>query len=58
MDFSATAAERKLLAKQRGVTGESILYQLYDLCKFDPVYDLVVDALTDKEQTGRHKLEG
>ena len=35
VDSAATAAERKRLAKQGGVTGESILYQPYDLCKFD-----------------------
>ena len=27
------------------MTGESILYRLYDLCHFDPVKDLMVDAM-------------
>ena len=45
VDSAATEAERKRRAKQGGVTGESILFQLYDLCGFDPVQDLVVDVM-------------
>ncbi len=45
VDSAATEAERKRLSKQHGVTGESILFQLYDLCQFDPLLDLVVDVI-------------
>ena len=45
VDSAATEAERKRLSKQGRVTGETILYKLYDLCGFDPVQDLVVDVM-------------
>lgn len=45
VDSAATEAERKRLAKQAGLTGETLLYQLHDLCGFDPVRDLVVDVM-------------
>lgn len=38
-------AEWKRISKGSGVTGESIFYRLYDLCGFDPVQDLVIDAM-------------
>ena len=37
--------ERKRICKETGVTGESLFYRLYDLCKFDPVKDLTIDAM-------------
>ena len=36
---------RKRICKEKGVTGETILYRLYDLCGFDPVKDLTIDAM-------------
>ena len=44
-DCATTVAERKRISKGSGVTGESIFYHLYDLCGFDPVQDLVIDAM-------------
>ena len=44
-DCATTVTERKRLSKESGVTGESIFYRLYDLCGFDPVKDLVIDAM-------------
>ncbi len=44
-DRAVTVAERKIILKETGVTGESIFYRLYDLCSFDPVKDLVIDAM-------------
>lgn len=45
VDSAETEEERKRRAKQGGVRGESIVFQLYDLCGFDPVQDLVVDVM-------------
>lgn len=45
MDSASSVTERKRLSKLSGLTGESILYRLYDLCNFDPVKDLVVDVM-------------
>ena len=42
---SLTSDERKDLLKHSGVTGESLLYILYDLCQFDPVKDAVIDCM-------------
>lgn len=44
-DCVTTVAERKRISKGSGVTGESIFYCLYDLCGFDPVKDIVIDAM-------------
>lgn len=44
-DCAITAAERKRILKETGVTGESSFFRLYDLCGFDPVKDLVIDAM-------------
>ena len=44
-DSATTMAERKRISRESGVTGESIFYRLYDLCGFDPVKDLVIDAM-------------
>ena len=44
-DGAITVTERKRITKETGVTGESIFYRLYDLCGFDPVRDLVIDAM-------------
>lgn len=33
------------MSRESSVTGVSAFYQLYDLCGFDPVKGLVVDAL-------------
>lgn len=37
--------ERSDLMKHSGVTGESPLYILYDLCGFDPIKDAVIDVM-------------
>ena len=44
-DCAPNPTQQKALTKATGVTGETILYRLYDLCNFDPVYDQVVDAM-------------
>lgn len=44
-DAASSAAERKRISKETGVTGESIFFRLYDLCGFNPVQDLVIDAM-------------
>ena len=40
-----TKSRKKELSKQYGVTGVSVLYRWYFLCKFDPVNDLVIDVM-------------
>ena len=47
-DNATTVAERKKICKETGVTGESLFYRLYDLCRFDPVKDLTIDAMHAK----------
>ena len=44
-DNATTVSERKLITKQTGVTGETILFHLFDLCGFDPVKDQVIDVM-------------
>lgn len=44
-DHASSNAQRKELVKENGVTGESLIYRLYDLCGFDPVYDVVIDVM-------------
>ena len=44
-DRATSATERKQICKEKGVTGESILYRLNDLCGFDPIQDLTIDAM-------------
>ena len=44
-DQAATTTQRKALIQETGVTGESILYRLYDLCGFNPIKDSVIDAM-------------
>lgn len=45
MDHALSNAQWKQLVKENGVTGESLFYQHYDLCGFDPIYDLVIDVM-------------
>lgn len=45
VDGAATETERKRLARECGVTGETVLYRLHDLCGFDTVKDMVIDAM-------------
>ena len=45
VDQAPSAAERRRRQKERGVTGECNFYRLYDLCGFDPVKDMVIDAM-------------
>eukprot|EP00731_Ephydatia_muelleri_P006898 Em0003g1146a len=45
VDAATSEAERKRMSKETGVTGECIFYRLYDLCGFDPVNDLIIDAM-------------
>ena len=44
-DAAATVTERKAVTKETGVTGLSVFYRLHDLCGFDPIKDLVIDAM-------------
>ena len=46
-DSAPSTAHRKQLVKQNGVIGESLFYRLYNLCGFDPIYDLVIDDACD-----------
>ena len=43
VDNAATASQKAALCKEYGITGVSIFYKWYNLCKFDPVKDLVID---------------
>ena len=43
--FCHNGSRPETAVQTRGVTGESILYKLYDLCGFDPVQDLAVDVM-------------
>lgn len=45
VDSASSAAERKSLVREFGVTGVSSFYRLYTLCGFDPVHDMVVDTM-------------
>ena len=45
VDAASSTAERRRIAKETGVTGESIFFRLHDLCGFDPIQDLVIDAM-------------
>lgn len=42
---ASTAAEKQRIIWEMGVTGETIFYRLYDLCGFNPVFDMVVDVM-------------
>lgn len=44
-DDAPMPTERKRISKETGVTGECIFFRFYDLCGFDPVKDLVIDAM-------------
>ena len=45
VDTAATKADKQAISKDTGVTGECIFYRLYDLCGFNPVNDLTIDAM-------------
>ena len=45
VDGASSDSQRKILAKEHGVTGVSCFYQLHSLCGFCPVKDLVVDFM-------------
>lgn len=45
VDQAPSAAERKRRQKEAGVTGECVFYRLFDLCGFDPLKDMVIDAM-------------
>ena len=45
VDDAGTVAERSRRSKETGVTGETIFFRLYDTYGFDPVKDLVIDAM-------------
>jgi len=40
-----TSTERQRLSTDKGVTGVSVLFQLYMLYGFDPVQDMVIDRM-------------
>ena len=44
-DQARSIAERKRICKETGVTGETIIYSLYDLCGLNPIKDLAIDAM-------------
>ena len=44
-DRASSVAERKRIARDSGVTGECIFYRFTDLCAFDPIRDLTIDAM-------------
>ena len=44
-DQASSKAHSKRLIREKGVTGETIIHRFYDLCQFDPVYDLVIDVM-------------
>lgn len=44
-DAATSIAERKRIARNTGVTGECIFYRFKDLCGFDPVRDMTIDAM-------------
>ena len=44
-DNASTVSERRSILTKTGVTGESIIYRLYDLCGFHPVRDQVIDIM-------------
>ena len=45
VDQAPSVAEQRRRQKYTGITGECIFYCLYDLCGFDPVKDMVIDAM-------------
>ena len=45
VDNAGSVAERSRRSKEIGVTGETIFFRLYDIYGFDPVKDLVIDAM-------------
>ena len=45
VDNAGSTAERTQRSKETGVTGETIFFCLYDMYGFDPVKDLVIDAM-------------
>ena len=42
---ASSVAERKRITRDSGVTGECIFYRFTDLCGFDPIRDLTIDAM-------------
>ena len=45
VDSAGSYADRCRRSKETGVTGETIFFRLYDLYGFDPIKDLVIDAM-------------
>lgn len=45
VDNASTQAEKKRHSREYGVTGETIMCRLYDLCGFNPIKDMVIDAM-------------
>ena len=44
-DKATSVAQRKRITRDSGVTGEYIFYRFTDLCGFDPIRDLTIDAM-------------
>ena len=42
---AVTKAEKQQIRLETGVSGVCVLFQLYTLCGFDPMKDLVVDRM-------------
>lgn len=45
VDAAITRAQRQQIQTETGVTGVSILFNLYKLYKFDPVLDMTIDRM-------------
>ncbi len=45
VDNAPTRKQQSVISLECGVNGESVFYQLYDLYGFDPIQDLVIDAM-------------
>ena len=43
-DKASSVAEQKRITRDSGVTGKCIFYRFTDLCGFDPIRDLTIDA--------------
>ena len=44
-DKATSVAEQKRITRDLGVTGACIFFRLTDLCGFDPIRDLTIDAM-------------
>jgi hypothetical protein len=45
VDNAPTRKQQSVISPECGVNGESVFYRLYNLYSFDPIQDLVIDAM-------------